>query len=44
MTESAFPISTVADQVPPWVRKSLYPQAICDLHGAGGDTGFAPRT
>lgn len=34
MTESAFPIAVVADQVPPRVRKSLYPQAICDLHGA----------
>lgn len=33
MTESAFPIAAVADQVPPRARKSLYPQAILDLHG-----------
>ncbi len=33
MTESAFPIAVVADQVPPRARKSLYPQAILDLHG-----------
>lgn len=34
MTESAFPIAAVADQVPPRARKSLYPQAILDVHGA----------
>lgn len=34
MTESAFPIAAVADQVPPRAKKSLYPQAILDLHGA----------
>ncbi|WAR46042.1 cupin domain-containing protein [Methylomonas rapida] len=34
MTESTFPIAAVADQVPPRARKSLYPQAILDLHGA----------
>ncbi|MDD2760332.1 MAG: cupin domain-containing protein [Methylomonas sp.] len=33
MTESAFPIAALADQVPPRARKSLYPQAILDLHG-----------
>jgi len=34
MTESTFPISVVAEQVPPRARKSLYPQAILDVHGA----------
>ncbi|WP_026600580.1 cupin domain-containing protein [Methylomonas sp. 11b] len=34
MTESAPPIAVVAEQVPPRARKSLYPQAILDLHGA----------
>ena len=34
MTESAFPIAVVADQVLPRARKSLYPQAILDVHGA----------
>ena len=34
MTESAFSIAVVADQVPPRARKSLYPQAILDVHGA----------
>ncbi|MCK9605782.1 MAG: cupin domain-containing protein [Methylomonas sp.] len=34
MTESTFPIAAVADQVPPRTRKSLYPQAILDAHGA----------
>lgn len=34
MTDSAFPIAAVADQVPLRARKSLYPQAILDLHGA----------
>ncbi|OAI09374.1 cupin [Methylomonas methanica] len=33
MTESAFPIAAVADQVSPRARKSLYPQAILDVHG-----------
>lgn len=34
MTESEFPIVAVADQVPPRARKSLYPQAILEVHGA----------
>ncbi|MBD9356165.1 cupin domain-containing protein [Methylomonas albis] len=34
MTEPVFPIAAIADQVPPRARKSLYPQAILDLHGA----------
>ncbi|MDT4291680.1 cupin domain-containing protein [Methylomonas sp. MO1] len=34
MTESTFPIAIVAEQVPPRARKSLYPQAILDVHGA----------
>jgi uncharacterized cupin superfamily protein len=34
MTESAYPIAVVANQVPPRARKSLYPQAILDVHGA----------
>lgn len=33
MIDSAFPIAAVADQVPPRARKSLYPQAILDVHG-----------
>lgn len=33
MTESTFPIAAEAEQVPPRARKSLYPQAILDLHG-----------
>lgn len=34
MTESTFPIAAEAEQVPPRARKSLYPQAILDVHGA----------
>lgn len=34
MTEPARPIACVADQVTPRLRKSLYPQAILDVHGA----------
>jgi len=34
MTESSSPVAVAAEQVAPRPRKSLYPQAICDLHGA----------
>lgn len=33
MTELPFPVAVAAEQVPPRPRKSLYPQAILDLHG-----------
>ena len=33
MTEATLPIAAVADQVTPRARKSLYPQAILEVHG-----------